>query len=158
MNNKRNDSSTGIGVVAALIVAGVASPLLFKNIPMMIAGTFLVSFGITGLGIELDNIYTRKIYTNIFLGCAFLLLGILVAVLLPNIFTKSLLIITLMLGVFGLVSGIIKLFSHDTETADKKRPSTEEPQKKILSLIVSIVLATTGFLANIFTILAFFKG
>lgn len=157
MNNKQNDFSTGFGLVAALIIAGVASPLLFRNVPMIVVGTLLVAFGIAGFGIELDKIYKVKGYTNIFLGSAFLLLGILLVISIPNIFTKSLLIILLMIGVFGLISGIMELRPHNMGIVEIKTKQPKEIRKTSLFLIISIIVGTTGFLANVFTILAFFK-
>ncbi|MDT2751516.1 MULTISPECIES: hypothetical protein [Enterococcus] len=157
MNNKQNDFSTGFGIVAAFIVAGVASPLLFRNVPMMIAGTLLVALGIAGFGLELDKIYVGKGYINIFWGIAFLLVGILITILLPNIFTKLLLMISLMIGVFGLISGIIESLPYNFGTIEIGEKQPKENKKSSIFLIISIIVGTTGFLANVFTILAFFK-
>lgn len=157
MDNKQNDFSTGFGLVAAFIIAGVASPLLFRNVTMMVVGTLLVAFGIAGFGIELDKIYKVKGFTSIFFGIAFLLIGILLIIWFPNIFTKALLIILLMIGVFGLISGILELRPNNIGAVGIKTKQPKEIRKTSLFLIISVIVGTTGFLANVFTILAFFK-
>ncbi|KSU15120.1 hypothetical protein [Lactococcus lactis] len=157
MDNKQNNSSSGIGVVAAFIVTGIAIPLLFSNFVMMLVGTFIVAFGIAGFGVELDKIYGGKDYTSMFLGGAILLGGTVLTILLPNIVTKSLLIVLLALGVFGLISGIVKSIPQNTEIDYKKDKKSRAMTKSSFFLIISIIVGMTGFTANVFTILAFFK-
>ncbi|MBK0083639.1 hypothetical protein IAE51_06935 [Lactococcus sp. S64] len=157
MDNKQNDSSSGIGLVAALIVTGVAIPLLFSNFVTMLVGTFVVAVGIAGFGIELDKIYGGKDYTSMFLGGAFLLIGIVSTILFPNILTKLVLIILLAIGVFGLISGIVKSIPQNSEMDYKKAKQPREMKKSSFFLIISIIVGMTGFIANVFTILAFFK-
>ena len=124
---------------------------------MMLVGTFIVAFGIAGFGVELDKIYGGKDYTSIFLGGAILLGGTVLTILLPNIVTKSLLIVLLALGVFGLISGIVKSIPQNTEIDYKKDKKSRAMTKSSFFLIISIIVGMTGFTANVFTILAFFK-
>lgn len=157
MDKKQEDFFTGIGLVVALVVVGIALPVVFQNIYVMMFGTLLVIFGICGWGIELDKIQDRG-YTNIFLGLGFILLGTLFVVPFPNIFTKIFFLITLLIGVFGFISGMMKFFAFKKETESSKTINSEVKNKNRLTSVVGSIVTLTGFFANIFTILAFFMA
>lgn len=153
---RREDFFIGIALIAAFVIVGVAMPLMFRNIPVMLLGTLFIFFGIAGMGIELDKIFGKVGYTEMFLGLGFVLLGIAIVILFPNVVTKILCILLLLVGVFGFIVGLAKRLSQKKEQTFVKEKIPKAEKKKFFALVMSVIVGITGFIANICTILAFF--
>jgi predicted MFS family arabinose efflux permease len=156
MDKKNDDFFSGIGLGASLIITGIALPFLFPSKIVMTITVFLIAFGIAGLGIELEKLYQNSGYTNLFMGIGFLLIGISPLILFFNTPTKILFLIMLLISFYAIVSGGLKLWHFNkqkTISQDQEKNGTGN-----LKLVLNFVLALSGFIANIVTILSFFNN
>lgn len=160
MENKQDEFFKGIGLGFGLIITGIVLPFLFMNKGIMTGAIILVVLGIMGLGIELDKNYKQNCYTNIFMGFALILLGISILLLFTNVFTKILFLALLLLGLYAFISGSLNwlhIKKSNTISAANRQPQPTDTTRNIpFRVIFSGILAVSGFLANIFSILSFF--
>lgn len=147
----------GMGLGSALIAAGIALPFLFPNKITLVIATILIGSGISGFGIELDQIHSTKNNTNTFLGITFLLIGSASLLLFTNLLTKILFLVFLIIGIFGLVQGVL-----DTVNKKKKHTNTEKNNEQIIiqkkKLNLGYLFSSVGFIADITSIILFLRS
>lgn len=155
MNKKESNLFDGIGLGVAFIVIGTLLPFLFFSKITIAISAILISLGIMGLGLELDNLFPYDSgYTNIFMGIGFILFGTSMMILFFGIITKILFIILTLIGIFAVVSGILTYLNSKKVYGIEKQKYVGNSNVKI---VTSSIFTISGFIANLVTIISFFR-
>lgn len=152
--SKEDLGNTGLSLGLTFIVLGIIIQFVFLDYELALwIATFLIGFGIAGMGIEIEKTNSGKGFDSIGVGTLFFLPSFLSLFNFSNVWIKIILMIPLMIGIFGIILGISKQINLRKNNKNIKENSILNTGKKI-----EIFFSLIGFISNIVTIIAFFSN
>ena len=107
--SKEDLGNTGLSLGLTFIVLGIIIQFVFLDYELALwIATFLIGFGIAGMGIEIEKTNSGKGFDSIGVGTLFFLPSFLSLFNFSNVWIKIILMIPLMIGIFGIILGISK--------------------------------------------------
>lgn len=152
--SKEDLGNTGLSLGLTIIVLGIIIQFVFLDYELALwIATFLIGFGIAGMGIEIEKTNSGKGFDSIGVGTLFFLPSFLSLFNFSNVWIKIILMIPLMIGIFGIILGISKQINLRKNNKNIKENSILNTGEKI-----EIFFSLIGFISNIVTIIAFFSN
>lgn len=149
---ENNLDKDGISVGLTFIVLGAIIQFVFLNYELALwIATLLIGIGIAAVGLGIEKTPHGKGFDSIGVGVLFILPSFLSILKFPNIWIRIIVLLPLMLGIFGIFSGIIKQIE-----IKRNKPKTEGKSFLNTRLSIELLFSCVGLISNIVTIIAFF--
>lgn len=149
---ENNLDKDGISVGLTLIVLGAIIQFVFLNYELALwIATLSIGIGIAAVGFEIEKTPHGKGFDSIGVGVLFILLSFLSLLKFSNVWIRIIILLPLMIGIFGIFSGIIKQIE-----IKRNKPKTEGKSFLNTRLSIELLFSCVGLISNIVTIIAFF--
>ena len=130
--SKEDLGNTGLSLGLTFIVLGIIIQFVFLDYELALwIATFLIGFGIAGMGIEIEKTNSGKGFDSIGVGTLFFLPSFLSLFNFSNVWIKIILMIPLMIGIFGIILGISKQINLRKNNKNIKENSILNTGEKI---------------------------
>jgi len=155
MNSDQESSANGIALVCVCLIMGSILPWVFTNKIVVFISIIIITFGIGGMGFEMEKLRSKIGYSDFFMGMGMLFWGASGLFLINSVFFKIIFLLSITFGIFGFISGIVKLLFQR-----KIISNGEKSDKDILvniKLSIGFVVTAISFISDLISVITYFQ-